>query len=100
MIKVKVHIEDENSDLCVIIELNKDNIETLACMIAREKYPFPHKKEYSVEEMEFDNELLLQALSQHDVSGCVHPLSELVSGDEGLFCCKCQKYVRSDAHIH
>ena len=42
----------------------------------------------------------LSKLSQHDVSGCVHPLAELVSGDEGLFCCKCQKYVRSDAHIH
>ena len=68
MIKVKVHIEDENSDLCVIIELSKDNSETLACMIAREKYPFPYKKEYSVEEMEFDKELILEALSQHDVS--------------------------------
>lgn len=42
----------------------------------------------------------IEALSQHDVSECVHPLAELVSGDEGLFCCKCQKYVRSDAHIH
>jgi hypothetical protein len=58
MIKVKVHIEDENSDLCVIIELTKDNIETLACMIAREKYPLQYKKEYSVEEMEFDLEAL------------------------------------------
>jgi len=41
-----------------------------------------------------------EALSQSAVSECVHPLAELVSGDEGLFCCKCQKYVRSDAHIH
>ena len=41
-----------------------------------------------------------QALNQNDVSECVHPIDELVNGDEGLFCCKCQKYVRSDAHIH
>ena len=93
MIKVKVHIEDKNSDLCVIIELSKDNIETLACMIAREKYPFPYKKEYSAEEMEFDKELILEALSQHDVSSCAHPFKQVVSGDEGVFCIECQKYI-------
>ena len=43
---------------------------------------------------------LEKKLSQHYVSECVHPLAELVNGDEGLFCCKCQKYVRPDAHIH
>jgi hypothetical protein len=42
----------------------------------------------------------LKKLRIADVSECVHPLAELVSGDEGLFCCKCQKYVRSNAHIH
>ena len=42
----------------------------------------------------------LKKLRVTDVSECVHPLAELVSGDEGLFCCKCQKYVRSNAHIH
>jgi hypothetical protein len=41
----------------------------------------------------------LKKLRVTDVSECVHPLAELVSGDEGLFCCKCQKYVRSNAHI-
>lgn len=24
---------------------------------------------------------------------CVHPFYEMVSGDEGDFCCKCQKYL-------
>jgi len=51
-----------------------------------------------IELLKAENEKLKLLLA--DVSECVHPLAELVSGDEGLFCCKCQKYVRSDAHIH
>jgi hypothetical protein len=30
-----------------------------------------------------------------NVIACVHPFYEIVSGDEGDFCCKCQKYLRS-----
>jgi hypothetical protein len=53
MVKVKVHIEDENSDLCVIIELTKENLEVLACMIAREKYPYPNRTmDYWVEDFD------------------------------------------------
>jgi hypothetical protein len=47
-----------------------------------------------------ERESELKKLRVTDVSECVHPLAELVSGDEGLFCCKCQKYVRSNSHIH
>ena len=35
----------------------------------------------------------------HHVSECVHPYKELVSGDEGMFCCKCQKYISHTSHI-
>jgi len=43
---------------------------------------------------------LEQALSQHNVSGCGHPFDEIELSEDGLFCYKCCRWVRPDAHIH
>jgi hypothetical protein len=29
----------------------------------------------------------------HHLENCVHPFKEVISGDEGMFCVKCQKYI-------
>jgi hypothetical protein len=29
----------------------------------------------------------------HKLDNCQHPFKEVVSGDEGMFCVKCQKYI-------
>lgn len=34
-------------------------------------------------------------LSLSNVIACVHPFNEVVSGDKGDFCCKCQNYLNS-----
>lgn len=31
--------------------------------------------------------------SQLEINICQHPFKEVVSGDEGMFCVKCQKYI-------
>lgn len=41
----------------------------------------------------------VKKLNIDDVSNCVHPHRNLSSGDEGLFCDKCQTYISKDSHI-
>ena len=35
-------------------------------------------------------------LHQPTVIVCLHPFNEVVSGDDGDFCCKCQTYLKSN----
>ena len=30
---------------------------------------------------------------ESELKNCVHPFKEVISGDEGMFCVKCQKYI-------
>jgi hypothetical protein len=41
-----------------------------------------------------ENELI--KLHQPTVIVCLHPFNEVVSGDDGDFCCKCQTYLKSN----
>jgi len=38
----------------------------------------------------------LNKLHQTTVIVCLHPFNEVVSGDDGDFCCKCQTYLKSN----
>jgi hypothetical protein len=38
----------------------------------------------------------LSKLHQPTVIVCLHPFNEVVSGDDGDFCCKCQTYLKSN----
>lgn len=35
----------------------------------------------------------LEEIEREEINNCVHPFKEVVSGDEGMFCTKCQKYI-------
>jgi hypothetical protein len=39
---------------------------------------------------------ILSKLHQPTVTVCLHPFNEVVSGDDGDFCCKCQTYLKSN----
>ena len=39
------------------------------------------------------NEVEQEQLRLHGVSSCAHPFKQVVSGDEGMFCIECQKYI-------
>jgi len=39
---------------------------------------------------------ILSKLHQPTVIVCLHPFNEVVSGDDGDFCCKCQTYLKSN----
>lgn len=38
----------------------------------------------------------LNKLNKSSITECLHPFNEVVSGDEGDFCCKCQSYLNSN----
>lgn len=39
---------------------------------------------------------ILSKLHQHTVIGCLHPFNDVVSGNDGDFCYKCQSYLKSN----
>ena len=38
----------------------------------------------------------LSKFHQPTVIACLHPFNEVVSGDDGDFCCNCQNYLKSN----
>lgn len=38
----------------------------------------------------------LSKFNQPTVIGCLHPFNDVVSGNDGDFCCKCQSYLKSN----